>query len=238
MVKSKKLVQELLFAFNEISVSSNHKKDFDSIKLQRGMLHYEAPLNWAKLILEGNSPQAMKGSHSAYSLLFPMEAVFESYVAHYLKKHVAAPQRLSSQVQSEYLVDYGSRKYFRLKPDLVVTDDNSSTKIVLDTKWKLINGTAEASKDKFGLSQSDFYQMLAYGYNYLDGKGTLILIYPKTADFKMSLSETFYFDKDRELELKVVPFDVSFYQKGNTCERIDLSLIGFTNKQSKVEAIT
>lgn len=39
-------------------------------------------------VLEGFSPQSMKGAHNAYSLLFPMEAVFESFVAKYLKSNL------------------------------------------------------------------------------------------------------------------------------------------------------
>ena len=57
--KSNKLIQELLFAFDEVPLSSNYRNDFSSIKLQRGMQHYEAPLSWARLILEGFSPQSM-----------------------------------------------------------------------------------------------------------------------------------------------------------------------------------
>lgn len=219
--RNKKLVQELLFAFCDIPLSENVANDFAGIKIHRGMLHYESPVNWARLILEGFSPQAMLGSHNAFSLLFPMEAIFESFVAHYLKKQIPPPTKLSAQVQSKTLVSYGDKNFFRLKPDLylsnVLTND-----VVLDTKWKLIDQTKQSGKDKFGLSQQDFYQMLGYGHKYLKGEGQMVLIYPKTCDFDKPLAHSFDYDEHRKLKLWVLPFDIGY----NSAERIDLSIIG------------
>ena len=206
--KSKKLIQELLFAFDEIPLSTNYKNDFSSIKLSRGMQHYEAPVSWARLILEGFSPQSMLGSHNAFSLLFPMEAVFENFVAKYLKQHIPQPLKLSAQVQSKSLVSYGDKNYFRLKPDLYIKDVLGND-TVLDTKWKLIDQRKKAGKDKFGLSQNDFYQMLGYGFKYLNGVGDLVLIYPKTDSFDEALEHSFNYDDKSKLKLWVVPFDVS-----------------------------
>lgn len=223
--KSKKLVQELLFAFDDIPLSANPKNDFSGVNLQRGMLHYDLPLSWARLILEGYSPQSMMGKNNAYSLLFPMEAVFENFVAQYLKQRVSNPQKISAQVQSESLVTYGDKGYFRLKPDLYLKGI-TGTDTILDTKWKLIDQNKKSGTDKFGLAQSDFYQMLAYGYKYLKGKGDLVLIYPKTDNFEKPLAEDFHYDKEGNLKLKVVPFDVS-----HQCEvRIDLSWLGIGNE--------
>lgn len=222
--KSKKLSQELLFAFDEVPLSSNYKNDFSSVKLQRGMQHYDVPLSWARLILEGYSPQSMLGENNAYSLLFPMDAVFENFVAKYLKQRVSSPQKLSSQVQSKSLVTYGDKNYFRLKPDLYLKDFIGMD-TVLDTKWKLINQNKKSGKDKFGLSQDDFYQMLGYGYKYLKGQGDLVLIYPKTDIFEQALTNDFYYDEERKLKLRVVPFDVGYTSK----ERVKLELLGISN---------
>lgn len=206
--RSKKLAQELLFAFSDIPLSKNHKNDFSTIKLGRGMQHYDAPISWSRLILEGFSPQSMLGSHNAYSLLFPMEAVFESFVAKYLKKHLPSSLKVSSQVQSKSLVSYGDKNYFRLKPDLYITELKVAH-TVLDTKWKLIDQNKSAGKDKFGLSQSDFYQMLGYGHKYLESVGNLVLIYPKSDSFDKPFEHSFDYDDDSKLKLWVVPFDVS-----------------------------
>jgi len=226
--KSKKVTQELLFAFDDVPLSENYKNDFSCVKLQRGMQHYDVPLSWARLILEGYSPQSMLGDNNAYSLLFPMEAVFENFVAKYLKQRVSSPQKLSSQVQSKSLVTYGDRNYFRLKPDLYLKELNGLD-TVLDTKWKLIDQKKKAGKDKFDLSQSDFYQMLGYGYKYLKGEGVLVLIYPKTDNFDMAFKNDFYYDEEHKLKLRVVPFDIS-----HQCQdRVALDLLGVKEAPKK-----
>ncbi len=227
--QSKKRIQALLFVFGEVPLSKDYKCDFSRIKLERGMQHYEAPMGWARLILEGFSPQSMLGKHNAYSLLFPMEAVFECFVAKYLKQRVPLPLKLSAQVQSKSLVRYGDKNYFLLKPDLYLRGA-TATNTVLDTKWKLIDQNKKTGKDKFGLSQGDFYQMLAYGHKYLNGEGDLVLIYPKTDKFDEPLKHSFDYDDESRLKLTVVPFDIAHYRNDQNKARIDLSLLGISNQ--------
>ena len=93
----------------------------------------------------------------------------------------------------------------------------------MDTKWKLIDQSKSSGSDKFGLSQSDFYQMLGYGYKYLNNEGLLILIYPRTESFQAPLEHYFSYDPEHKLRLKVVPFDV----RPNCHERIAFSELGF-----------
>jgi len=216
---NQRLIQELLFVFAEIPTSNNVKKDFANIKLDRGMQHYEVPLTWTKLIIDGFSPLTLQGNNSAFSLLFPMEAVFESFVAKYLKMHIKAPNTVSAQVNSKSLVDYNTTSYFKLKPDLYISSANNKD-IILDTKWKLVNEESSNRSEKFGLSQADFYQMLGYGHTYLNGKGNLVLIYPKTDSFSTAFPHSFNYEGGM-LRLWVVPFDIEA-----KCEsRIDLSCV-------------
>ncbi len=204
---NQKLLRELLFAFDAVPKSLNTKQDFDSVKLDRGMQHYKPALAWAKLILAGASPISMKGEADAPSLLFPMEAVFEAFVAKTLRSQLHDGFSLRTQARAEKLVTHHletghPRDLFTLKPDLMIEMDGSPT-CVLDTKWKRIN---PESTNKFDLSQADFYQMFAYGQKYLDGKGKLVLIYPKTDKFVSPIEGHFAFSKD--LRLWVLPFDI------------------------------
>ncbi|PSV95244.1 hypothetical protein C9I88_13715 [Photobacterium iliopiscarium] len=64
------------------------------------------PLAWAKLILDGLSPQTMKGDHHAASLWFPMERVFEDYVAQSFSKTLKQTHRLKALIQSKSLVTH------------------------------------------------------------------------------------------------------------------------------------
>ena len=76
---------------------------------------------------------------------------------------------------------------------------------MLDTKWKLIDGAKANGSEKYGLGQDDFYQLHAYGQNYLDGQGDVVLIYPKTDAFSQPLP-VFEFPKSTSLRLWVLPF--------------------------------
>ncbi|MCF7482933.1 McrC family protein [Vibrio sp. J1-1] len=199
LASNQKLLRELQFAFAEVPESKFIKQDINAVKLDRGMLDYQVPLAWAKLIVDGFSPLSMKGDHGAISLLFPMEAVFESYVVSVLRSELPDGVELTSQACFEYLVKHNELSQFQLKPDLLITSPGGS-KIVLDTKWKLI----DLEEYHYGISQADLYQMFAYGQKYLGGKGDLFLIYPAHEDFTKPIEHSFNFSDD--LRLWVVPF--------------------------------
>ena len=200
LATNQKLLRELQFAFADVPTSKSVKQDINALKLDRGMLDYHSPIAWAKLILDGFSPLSMKGDSSALSLLFPMEAVFESYVASVLRTQLPDGAELTTQASSKYLVTHNQRSQFQLKPDLLLTlPDNS--KLILDTKWKLI----DTEEHNYGLSQSDLYQMFAYGHKYLNGNGDLFLIYPAHQSFNQPMECSF--DFSGTLRLWVVPFE-------------------------------
>ncbi|GEA12976.1 McrC family protein [Alteromonas sp. KUL49] len=202
--QSQKLLRELNFVFDEVQKSKDIKADFSKVKLDRGMGYYKVPLKWAELILNNFSPLTLKGQRNAMSLLFPMELVFESYVAQQLHRALPNHMTLSAQARSKYLVTHGDTRFFNLKPDLEIKE-NGETTVILDTKWKLIDESLNNGTDKYGLSQVDFYQMFAYGHKYLGGNGNLVLIYPKHDGFTQPIEHSFDFDE--KLKLWVIPYD-------------------------------
>lgn len=95
-----------------------------------------------------------------------------------------------------------SQRWFMLKPDFIITGGQT---LVLDAKWKLLDSRVDDSLRKYEISQSDLYQMFAYGQKYLHGKGNMMLIYPRHLYFDVPLP-VFRFDED--LSLWCVPFDL------------------------------
>jgi len=201
---NQQLARELCFVFADVPPSSQFGMDFQRVRLDRGMGHYADALAWARLILEDESPLTGTGGNRAPSLLFPMEAVFEAFVAKHLARQLAQPLTLKTQARSFSLVRHLGQNWFWLKPDLLVRE-SVSNKLVLDTKWKLIDGTRSNGTDKYGLAQSDFYQMQAYGQSYMGGGGNLALVYPKTLTFDQPLP-VFEFPRSSGLRLWVLPF--------------------------------
>jgi len=202
--ENQKLARELAFVFADVPVSDQPSADFQRVRIDRSMGHYEGALAWARLVLGNESPLTGSGNHSAPSLLFPMEAVFEAFVAKHLARQLERPFVLKTQARSFSLVRHQGQDWFRLKPDLLVRE-SATDQLVLDTKWKLIDGAKANGSDKYGLGQDDFYQLHAYGQSYLDGQGDVVLIYPKTDAFSQPLP-VFEFPKNTGLRLWVLPF--------------------------------
>jgi 5-methylcytosine-specific restriction enzyme subunit McrC len=215
---NQKLARELEFVFVDIPASTQVRADFQCVRLDRGMGHYADALAWARLILDEDAPLSSAGGHGAPSLLFPMEVLFEAFVAKHLVRQLVPNLVLKSQARSQPLVRHRNQDWFRLKPDLLIRDVDRNL-LVLDTKWKLLDGSKSNQSDKYGLAQSDFYQLQAYGQSYLDGEGDVVLIYPRTGLFDQSL-EVFEFPKAEGLRLWVLPFCLKsrrLYFQGKGC---------------------
>ena len=167
--KNKKDLQMILLSFDEVSISKNIDVDFALCSIGRDMRAYEQVLQWCKIFLKGNSFSNTKGSNLATALLFPMERLFESYVAEKLRKALDLKMyNLKAQDSKHHLFE----KKFALRPDIVVENKVIKACVVMDTKWKLLN----VYSNNYGISQSDMYQMYAYGKKYKTEK--VVLLYP------------------------------------------------------------
>ncbi len=159
----------LLNFFDGVEYSASYDADFSKCFIDRSMNHYDKALSWCRVFLRGNSFTAFAGSEVALALLFPMEKVFESFVAAKFRKYIGKGINLRTQDTRYSLFDSPNRA-FALRPDIVL--EFSGHTVVLDTKWKLLSDNARNS----GISQTDMYQMYAYSKKY-DAKG-IVLLYP------------------------------------------------------------
>jgi 5-methylcytosine-specific restriction enzyme subunit McrC len=204
---NQKLLQELEFVFREVPESRDYKVDFSKVKIDRGMGYYQIPLDWCQLILEGFSPQTMKGNQNAASLLFPMEKVFEDYVAKKLTQELSqnAPcLTVNTQAAGGYLASYNGSNKFTLRPDILIKRYGVNY-MVLDTKWKLLDVKVTNSN----ISQSDVYQLYAYAKKYLSTEGCgqdVALIYPAQDNFEQRLEHPFELGDGHRLW--ILPFEI------------------------------
>jgi 5-methylcytosine-specific restriction enzyme subunit McrC len=196
-----RLAQELSIRMAEIPASKHVAEDFRVWGRDRLMAHYRCVKPWCELILNQQMPLAVLGEHHGISLLFPMEKLFEGFVTGWLRRRLAPELDIQTPARSASLCTHMDRSIFRLEPDILIS--SSERLIVLDTKWKLLD--AFDRMRKYGLSQSDFYQLFAYGQKYLQGPGQMALIYPRTEAFSVPLEP---FDFGGGLTLAVLPFDL------------------------------
>lgn len=190
---NRRTVARLLSFFDGVDYSKSVDVDFSKCFVDRSMTHYDKALSWCRVFLRGNSFTAFAGSEIALALLFPMEKVFESFVAAKFRRHISDGINLRTQDARYSLFDSPTRA-FSLRPDLVLEFDGKT--IVMDTKWKLLSDNARNS----GISQSDMYQMYAYSKKY--GSDCIVLLYPNSDN--VSKSEFRYASDDN------VNVDVSF----------------------------
>ncbi|QTN31235.1 hypothetical protein HZ994_02445 [Akkermansiaceae bacterium] len=193
------------FVFSEIPESADHRRDLQHWSPDRALIDYRGLKPWCELILSRKSPLFMAGTFSGLSFLFPMEQLFERYVASVLRNMLEPGFRVVAQASRHSLATHLGADWFRLKPDLIIERGDGSCCSVLDTKWKHIDENRGTSTEKYGLSQSDFYQMAAYGERYLQGTGDMFLIYPRSPRFTRHLPP---FGLSSDLRLWVVPFDL------------------------------
>ena len=176
----------------EVTASTNVRGDFLACKNDRNLAHYETVLTWCRIFLAGEAPTSFPGIVSADALLFPMERIFEDYVAARLKREAAKEGLVvRAQDRRKHLFDSPSR--YQLKPDLVVSRPRGRT-VILDTKWKIpSDGTP---------SQADMYQMFAYAARY--GVDDVTLIYP--SENESSGAKLYYETKIEDRTVRVHTF--------------------------------
>ena len=175
--ENQKEIRKLLTSFEMVDASVNFQKDFARVIIDRNTKDYETIMRWSRVFLLNKSFTTFSGETNARALLFPMEKLFESYVAQELKKVLTDLNwEISTQDRGYYLFD--SPRQFALRPDIVITRDDGS-QIILDTKWKSL---VDKPGSNYGISQSDMYQMYAYSKKYLTSE--IWLLYPVNSEMR------------------------------------------------------
>lgn len=201
--RNKTDIKTLLNAFNEVDESKDYKSDFDKIVPDRKTADYQTALMWSKVFLMGKSFTSFSGSEVAFALLFPMETLFESYIATQLKKMLnGTGYTLSAQDKTYHLFD--EPKKFLMKPDIVIRHKESKRIFVMDTKWKVLSD----SKANYGISQADMYQMYAYQNKYHSENVTLL--YPLTEKVEQNKDIEFHANDGTLIRIRFIDlFDLN-----------------------------
>ena len=176
-------IKQLLYSFELVQESDNYEKDFAKVSLTRGMKEYELLIQWAKIFLINKSFTTFSGKNAGKALLFPMEQIFEAFIAKQVKLLFENQSNgiihVSAQDRGYYLFD--EPRKFRLRPDIVVSNanDEQHSVVIMDTKWKRLNSNPSTN---YGISQADMYQMYAYSKKY--HTPNIWLIYPWNDDIR------------------------------------------------------
>jgi 5-methylcytosine-specific restriction enzyme subunit McrC len=166
-------LQVILDSFSRVAHTNSPLSE--RIHLDRSSAAFSVLIPMARLLLRGDWQNTTSGRSAGTALLFPMNILFEQYITK------RAQQTLGRGiVRKQHSKHHALKNHlFQLRPDLVFKYGDRP--VILDTKWKQLDRT---DPKKLRVSQSDIYQMLAYGHSYTTAqqKPQLVLLYPHHAD--------------------------------------------------------
>ena len=181
----------------------------------RNCARFQTFIAFHRLLIQGRTTGTGRGDAQTFSLLFPMERVFEGYVAGLLRRHALhlgiTGLRLQGGTGERYLLrDECDRGVGRLRPDIFIQGDDDRPRLIIDTKWK--------TWDPAGPSSADLYQMHAYAAHW--GCRDNVLLMPAQVG---AVAETYYLAHDQATRIHAafvsvdVPEEVAVQQLGRIC---------------------
>lgn len=159
-------IGSLLLDFPELYDIKVTESVFDKIVFDRKTEPYRNAIEISKLILLNYHPDVTRGKNNVLALMFDMNVLWEQFVYVSLRKYKSNSTIIASQNTKNFWKPQ-SGYHSKMKPDIVL---NKGTKdcVVLDTKWKNING--------YNPSSDDLRQMFVYMKYY--GAKKVGLVYP------------------------------------------------------------
>lgn len=192
---TQKKLREIVFLLDDVSDLEIADHHFSNIHYNRNTERFKPLINFSMMVTKGMSPVWTKSKNVSFSLLFPMEQLFEEFIARYVHRYAEELGVIPEHIHAQAV---GRRKWllrrtddetnkFRLKPDLVIDNGEGGLRLILDTKWKHLKSDEEDSKN--GVSQADIYQLYAYAHRYKCPENILLFPYvdgvtPKTYTIK------------------------------------------------------
>jgi len=197
---NKKYLREILFMLDEVSDGYATADECANIQFNPMFSSFETVRDYCTLFLQNCVSFSYKNDLKLFAFLLPMEYVFEDFIYGFIDKEIAEIQA-TAQHTSTHL---DQEKKFALKPDLLLQIDGR--RVITDTKYKMVY--ADTQDPKNGISQSDIYQMLAYGVRFKIND--IVLLYPDTLKQEM-LQQSSIVVKDEftdDVEVKIKAYQV------------------------------
>ena len=187
----------------EIRVTEN---TFKKLVLNRKTQSYSKAIEISRLILLQYHPDLSKGRNHVLTLMFDMNKLWEKFVLVSLRKNKLPDITITDQT-SKYFWKPKDGYRTAIRPDIIIKKDKENC-IVLDTKWKNLNG--------YSPSPDDLRQMYVY-HEYYNAK-KVALVYPGSESVKTMgkyLDPVSNKELDKECSIFLIPAqtDIKLWQK-------------------------
>ena len=198
-------LREIIRILDPVTLLPQTTSDARLITLDRFAVQFAPFLRFCELYLSHSTVSLRASRVEFFSLLIPMEKVFEMFIAGVLEENhhlLPSDSVILAQVPIGYLAQKQSgSEIFRLIPDIVV--DHPRLPVIIDTKYK----TRNVSDSKSGVQQSDMYQMFAYAAK--RKVPALMLLYPDCGE-KIDADWEFLYEYDRSSALLIRSVSLTF----------------------------
>lgn len=167
-------IGNLLLSFPEIADLAISATAFDTINYNRKTEPYRKCIELARLILLQYHPDVTTGRNHVLALMFDMNLLWERFVYKSLSRHKSPETTITAQSSKPFWKPERGMPS-RIRPDIVI-NQNTEDCVVIDTKWKNLNGSNP--------SPDDLRQMYVY-HQYFRAK-KVALIYPSKAPSRVA----------------------------------------------------
>jgi len=172
------MLQEVVFILDEVEDIPCNSYEVENITLNSFFNDYNKVLDSCKLVLNQQLYSSNTYDLSQWCLLFPMEYIFEDFVAGFLADKFSYDWKIEYQKSNEYLSS--NPKAFNMQHDIFLTSKSADRrKVIIDTKYKLRSFDFKNDIKK-GIAQADLYQMTSYAFR--RGCTDIFLLYPNITD--------------------------------------------------------
>ncbi len=166
--------ETLLIWFGEVADVGVTRNELLRLSTDRLVAHYKRALMMAEWFLCERATDFGSGRNEGFTLLFDMNALFQAVTEKLIRKALPSGFALREEGPRYFLtraIDGSSR--FQMRPDFCLLQ-GTRIHAIIDTKWKRLE--PEDKDGKWGVSQSDVYQLNAYANAYACPH--VVLLYP------------------------------------------------------------
>jgi 5-methylcytosine-specific restriction enzyme subunit McrC len=164
-------LERVVFLLDEVDDLPATVQDCDRIQVSRFFQEYEHCLAMCRFFLTNEYLNRQDEQQRHFCFLVPMDMVYEDFIAGVVRTELGHQYRVQTQA-TDWLT---GEKVFQIRNDLLLTDERTKAKLVVDTKYKV--RSYEQNDPKAGISQTDLYQMVSYGLRRHTRQ--VVLLYPR-----------------------------------------------------------
>lgn len=227
--ETRQKLDDIIFILDEVEDQVCNTSFLDYIPISPFYQEYQTTIALCRMVLEQHVYNHQVEDSKHWSLLLPMEYVFEDFIAGFLERHFSKYWDVKYQKSDMYLTN---EKVFQMQHDIfLISRKDPAIKIIIDTKYKLRGNFKEDNKK--GIAQSDLYQMTSYAFR--RDCTNVILLYPNQSD-QINNPDIFHISNtDQSQTIKVTAAEVPFWSSDgyqNVEEKLYSQLMNLLNNFS------